>query len=390
MSSRRVIVLLITALVVIASAIWISSQRHLPRDITAGTPLLPDIKPVLDQVSEIRLAKADGTHTTLKRNGTDWMVHERHFVADGAKVRKLLVDVASLQIKEEKTSNTQLYSALNVEDVPAPNPDAPISVKPPKANQYDFTEPMTATRIDLITPGKTWSVIDGKSGGYKEGYVRIVGAKQSFLASPRLEADVEPQRWLDKAIADIPEARIQSVAVQPAKGPAYSVSRDKKETQNFAVSNIPPKRKLANDSSGNALANGLEGLSLDDVQKNPDVPPAPLANTTVELTQATYKTFDGITVEVRGRKESTPGLKKEDPKIEKAYITLTASSTQKATQEEAQKLNARAAGLQFEISTWKFDGMFKPLEDLLETLPTKDKGKDKNKDNDKGKKPKDK
>jgi len=371
--------LFVAALLVIAGAVWISSQRHLDRDVTVGQPLLPGLKKSLDGVSEVRIAKADGSHTTLKKQGAEWIVHERQFMADVSKVRKLLLDLSNLEVVEGKTSNPESYAAINVEDVPAPNPDTVPPPKPLKANSYDFTEPLSATRIDLITPQKTFSVIAGKGGGYKDSYARVVGAKQSFLVSPHIEVDVEPQRWLEHTIVDIPQARIQSVAVKPAKGPAYTVSREKKEQENFTVSNIPPKRKLSSESSGNSLASGLEGLSLDDLHPKPDVPPAPPANATVELSHATYKTFDGVTLDVSGRKESAPGLKKDDPKIEKAYITLTAASDQKATQPEAEKINARAAGKEFEISTYKYDGLFKPLEDLLEALPKPDKDKDKKK-----------
>jgi hypothetical protein len=362
-SPRRVLILLASALLIIAGAIWLSSQRHLDRAIATGTRLLPELKAALNDVNEIRIAKADGNHATLKKRGAQWIVHERDFAADPAKVRKLLLDLSQLEVVEEKTSNPASYAAINVEDVPPANPDSP---SPAKSSAADSVEPLAATRIDVMTPKKTWALIVGKSGGSKNGYARVANAKQSFLVTPLIDAEAAPQRWLEHTIVDIPEARIQSVAVKPANGPAYTVSREKKEQENFTVANIPAKRKLSDESAGNVLARGLEGVSLDDVQKKPDVPTALPTNTTVERSQATYKTFDGVTVTVSGRKESTPGLKKDDPKVEKFFITLTAASSQKATEAEAGKLNARVAGKEFEISSYKYEGMFKPLQDLLE------------------------
>lgn len=373
MSPRRVLVLLIAGLLLTGGAIWLASPRHSNRTTEAGVPLLPALKSALNDVSEIRIAKADGNHTTLKKQGAQWIVHERDFIADAAKVRKLLLDLSKLEVVEEKTSDPASYAALNVENVPPANPDSAPAPKASNANSYDFNESASATRIEVVTPRKTWALISGKSAGYKNGYARIADAKQSFLVSPRIDAEVAPQRWLEHTIVDIPEARIQSVAVKPAKGSAYTVSREKKEQENFTVSPVPPKRKLSDASSGNALARALEGLSLDDVRKKPDTPIAPSANTTVELSQAMFKTFDGLTVNASGRKESAPGLKKDDPKNEKFFLTLTVAASQKATEAEAQTINARVTDKEFEISSYKYDGMFKPLQDLLEPLPEKKK-----------------
>ena len=157
--------------------------------------------------------------------------------------------------------------------------------------------------------------------------------------------------------------------MKPAKGPAYTVSRAKREDENFSVVNVPKNRKLSSDGAGNSLASGLESLQLDDVRAAPAAAPAAVANQTVELSHATYRTFDGVTVEVAGRKESAPGLKKDDPKVEHFFITARAASNDKATQAEAQKLNPRVTGREFEISSYKYEGMFKPLDDLLEALP---------------------
>jgi hypothetical protein len=375
MNSRRVTLLFIAALLVVAGAIWLSSQRHLDRDVAVGQALLPDLKKELNGVTEIRLAKGDGTHTTLKKSGGDWTVAERNFAADAGRVRKLLLDVSALKVEEGKTADPARYSAIGVEDVAPLAADAAVAPKPAK-DPYDFTKPLTATRVDIVTPAKTWGILAGKSAGSKSSYVRVQGAKQSFMASPRLDLDYEPQRWLDRTVVDIPNARIQRVEVQPAKGPKYVVSREKREQENFTVDQIPPKRKLSYETAPNVLANGLESISLDDVRAKSDAPAAPPPpGQTVELSRAVFNTFDGVTVEIAGRKESAPGIKKDDPKIEKCTISLSASSTDKATQPEAQKLAARLTGREFEISSYKYDAIFKPLEELLEAPATTAKSK---------------
>src|SRR5215208_7642105 len=105
MSPRRVVILLAAAVLIIGAAIWLASQRHLERAIATGTAVLPELKAALNDVNEIRIAKADGNHATLTKHGAQWVVHERDFAADPAKVRKLLRDLSKLEIVEEKTSN---------------------------------------------------------------------------------------------------------------------------------------------------------------------------------------------------------------------------------------------------------------------------------------------
>jgi hypothetical protein len=339
MSPRRVSTLFAAAAVVIAAASWLATRGHSDHGAMVGTQVLPELKKSINDVTELRVVKGDGASATLKRQGSEWIVAERGYPADASRVRKLLLDAAALQVVEEKTSNPTLYSALGVED--------------------------SGTRLDIVTPAKTWGVIVGRSSGAKAAYLRLQGAKPSLLASPRIEADADPQQWLDKAIANIPEARIQSIALAPHKGPAYVVSRENREQKDFSVSNVPKKRKLSYEGVANSLAGGLESLAMDDVRK-PASGEAPAAKTTVEASRATFRTFDGITVELAGRKEIAPGLKPEDPQIEHHYVTLTASSTDPSTQAEAKQLNDRAAGKEFEVSSYKYASLFKPMEELLE------------------------
>ena len=117
MSARRVVALLIAGLGLVAFAMWIASQRHLERATLAGDLVLPDLEHHVNAVTELVLRKADGTHTTLKRDGAGWSVGERGWPADAGKVRKLLLDLGALNIVEEKTRLPANYPQLGVQDV---------------------------------------------------------------------------------------------------------------------------------------------------------------------------------------------------------------------------------------------------------------------------------
>jgi hypothetical protein len=323
---------LVAAVLVIVLAIWLSAKRPVHEATQAGTAILSGLENnTLNSITEVRLAKGDGTKTTLRKGTADWTVAERDYPADSGKVRKLLLDLATLKVVEEKTHVPENYPALGVEDT--------NSAK------------ATGTHIELVTPAKTYTLIVGKSSGAKSGYVRVANAPQSFLATPLVTVDTDPKRWLDHTLIDIAQERIQQVAVKPAEGPAYTAAREKKEQSDFTVPEVPKGRELSNPAAADPIAGSLASVSLDDVQRAPQTPPAGGSH-------ATFTTFDGLKIDVAGRKDGSRGL-----------VTLTPSSTAAATEAEAKTLNGRLKGWEFEIPSYKYDGLFKPLEDLLKKPP---------------------
>jgi hypothetical protein len=337
---RRVVGLLIAAAVIIAVGFWASS-RHRHEAVATGQSVLDGLQAAVNDVTEVRLAKGDGTHVTLRKKPDAWEVVEREYPADSGKVRKLLLDLGALEVVEEKTSDPASYDKLGVEDV-----------KTAKAG---------GTRVDAVTPKKTYSLIIGRFAGMKSSYVRVADAPKSYLASPSITADAMPKQWVERELFDFPEARVKDVAISPPSGPAYMVSREKKEQTDFTVSNIPKGRELTSPSAGNTVAGELASFQLDDVRKTP-------ADAKPEAT-ATFHTFDGLELVVSGQKDG-----------ERRYVSIAPKSTAKETETEAQTLAARVNGWQYEIPSYKYDMLFKPLEELLKKPePKEDKKASKSK-----------
>jgi hypothetical protein len=333
MTSRRVILLLVAGLVVIAFAIWLSSQRHLERSTQAGDLVLPGLEKAVNSVTEVRLTKGDETHTTLKKGANDWVVGERDYPADSGKVRKLLLDLGSLNVVEEKTRNPANYPQLGVEDTTSPK--------------------STGTRIAAITPPKVFEIIIGKPSSAKSSYVRLPTSQQALLAAPSITADADPKRWLDNTLIDIKQDRVKAVEEKPSEGPAYTASREKKDQTDFTVSNVPKGRELSSPAAADSIPGSLSDLTLDDVRKSGSGGDA-------KLSHAIFHTFDGLDVDVAGRKDGTHDL-----------ISITAHSTAKETADEAQKLTARFQGWEYEIPSYKYDVIFTSLDGLLKPVETK-------------------
>jgi uncharacterized protein DUF4340 len=344
MTPRRVVGLLIASAVIIAVAFWVSSRNRHPVPAVAGQPVLEGFKGVVNDVTEVRIAKGDGTKVTLHREPAAWKVSERDYPADSGKVRKLLLDLGALSVVEEKTSDPASYERIGVEDVNSA-----------KAG---------GTRIEAVTPAKTYSLIAGHTGGMKASYVRVKGAAKSYLASPQIAPDANPKQWLERNVLDIPESRIKEVAVTPATGPAYTVSREKKEQTDFTVSNVPKGRELTSPSAGNPVAGELVSFTLDDVRKAPADAADPKADSKTGSKAApqrvVFRTFDGLEVQLDGVKEG-----------DQHFVSITPRSTAKETATEAQNLDARVKGWQYEIASYKYDLLFKPLDELLKAKEDK-------------------
>jgi len=337
MTPRRVALLLGCGLALIAFAIWLSSRRHLEHATLAGDLVLPGLEQSVNTVSEVELRRGDGTHTSLKKASVGWVVGERDWAAEPGKVRKLLLDLGALNVVEEKTRLPANYPQLGVEDVSTPT--------------------AIGTQIDVVTPSRTFALIVGKTSSGKSGYVRVAGAAPSLLAAPLLTPDADPKSWLERALVDLPVTRIRQVDEKPADGAAFSATRDKKELPDFTVAPTPKGRLLTSAGAADSIAASLGALTLDDVQKAAgpaDGKPA----------RAVFRTFDGLELEVTGRKDGT-----------RALITLAARAASKDAEAEADALNTRLGGWAFEIPEYKYGAIFRTLEDLLQPKPVKPEAK---------------
>jgi hypothetical protein len=339
LTSRRLVALLVAGVVIIALALWVSRK---PPEGTgqAGQPVLPGLEHSVNTITEVRLLKGDGTRTTLRKGTTDWIVAERGFPADSSRVRKLLLDLAQLQVVEEKTSDPASYSQIGVEDVSSPK--------------------AAGTRIELVEPGKISSLIIGNASDTHSSFVRVSGSKQSWLASPQVTPEADPRRWLDDSVIDLPEARVKDVTEHPAAGPSYTVTRPSVQQAVFSVPDLPKGRELTSLSAANPVASALASLTLEDVHK--------VAGSETYPDHVTFQTFDGLTLDVTGRKDG-----------DRRFIVMNAQSSTSAAAQEARTLDSRFKGLEIEVQSYKYDSIFQPLDGLLKPLPvvarTKGKGK---------------
>ena len=326
MNQKRFASLLIAALVVNCGAFYLSSRRNLHAD-THGAALLPTLATELDTVTQVRVRKgAADPAVTLHRSGAgQWLLAQRDdYPADVSKLRKLLIALGDAKITEEKTSDPANYSIIGVEDPTKPG--------------------ATGAELTVTAKDGTHAVIVGKPVGEGD-FVRRAGEAQSFVVEPAITVEAEPRSWIDSRLIDIPATSIQSVEVKLATGAAYTVRRLKPNEDGFALEAVPAGRKPLEAKALAPSASTLSAVTAEDVA----------AAGTIDFgkpDQATLTLADGSVLSITGAQVA-----------EKRWIEI------KSSKDAA--LSAKTQNRAFEIATYRYDALFRPLEQLLVPKETK-------------------
>lgn len=323
MTPRRFILLLVTSLVVIAGAMYLSSLRHLDRD-PRGEMFLGGLQTQLDSITDIRLRKGGSAPVlSLHRNEPGhWGIAERdNYPADLSKVRRLLLALSDAKVVEEKTSNPANYANLGVED---PQSAAASGVE-----------------VTLQSPAKSVSVIIGRMGG-GGSFVRRGGEAKSFVVDPAVSVDTGVRDWIDTRLIDIPLEKIQRIHLKAADGTGYALSR---VAGSFTLDAVPAGRET-NDAATLAPApTTFNAVPADDVAAATSIDFAKPAVLDITLLDGSSYSISGTVI------------------ADKHWITVTASKDD--------ALNTRAHGRAFEVAGYRYEALFRPLEQLLKPKPNK-------------------
>ncbi len=317
MNDSKLLALAAAAIVTLLAAYFWAARDRSDRVARVGDLVLPGLSQAINEVTEIRVAKGDGQRVTLVRGANGWEVTERGYAADTGRLRKLILDLAALKIREEKTSDPANYSKLGVEDAAAPT--------------------ATSTRIDVVSPKRTWSILIGKQDTPRTGFARVADQATSVLAEPLVTADSDPTRWLDRQIVDIPAKEIQAIVVTPPTGEAYVVQKAKADEANYTIANLPAGAQLASPAAPNGIAEAFAGLTFNDVRKT--------TATAKPTARATVKRFDGKSLEFVGARDG-----------DRTYLAAVSGDPAMLT---------RLQGWEYELPAWKFEQIFKPRAELL-------------------------
>jgi hypothetical protein len=401
-SARTTRILAVLVFVLFAAVFLLNRSRD--GGGTASDLLFPDLKDRLAEVSAVTIVDAD-SEVTVTRTEAGWIIPEKDgYAADTGALRDLLLAIAEARKLEQKTSNSEYYERLGVED-PAEEGSTGVLVTSKDLGDADFA---------LILG-------DAVQGEYR--YVRVANAAESWLVDRNPDVPQGAGGWLAPAILDIPSSRIESASITHGDGSRIRIRKSDPEAANFEVLDIPEGRELSYPSVANGIAGALSGLTLEDVRKTApsDGAGAPAAGGTT-LTE--YTTFDGLRITIASSVEAgaesaesaeseqqetwltvaasvvaVPGGNAEEPEttatpepgVEEPQTAATpesgagpetaaapepgveepqtAAAPEQADErdpaEEAAAINARAAGWQYRIAEYKANQLKRLWEDLL-------------------------
>jgi hypothetical protein len=325
MSRTRFSVLLVAALIAICGAFYLSSQRNLQRD-TRGAPLFPTLAPELNSVTEVSIAKGSATPAvTLHKTGEHWSVVERaDYPADVAKLRRLLLALGDAKVVEEKTSDPANYPLIGVEDPGAAG--------------------ASGAEVGVLAQDGKHALIVGKPVG--EGtFVRRAGESKSYTVEPAISVEAEPRSWIDTQLIDVTSSSIQDVELKPAAGAGYTLHRLKPKEDGFALDKIPAGRKALDAKALAPSASTLSGLTVEDVAAAKDIDFS-------QAGQAIFTLEDGNVITLTGAAVG-----------DKRWIEVQSSKDT--------ALSSKAQNRAFEVASYRYDAIFRPLEQLLVPKETK-------------------
>ena len=319
MSARRLAMLVVAAIVAISAAFYLTARRDQARE-QSGVALLPSLAGGLNALTAVTIRKGSPTPTvTVHKKGSEWAVAERgDFPADVAKLRKLLLSMRDARIVEEKTANPAQFVVIGVED-------------PSQAGAG-------GAEVTVVDAGARHSIIVGKAAG-EGSFVRRTGENQTYAVEPAITFETEPRFWIDSRLIDVPLALIQGIEVKPAAGTAYSIHRLNPADNSYSVDGVPPGRKPLDARALAPSPSTLADLNVEDV--------APSGSIDFnQSSQATVTLSDGNVVSITGTVNG-----------DKHWIQVKSSKNA--------ALTAKAGGRAFELAAYRYDAIFRPVEQLL-------------------------
>lgn len=375
MTSRNLSILAVVAVLAMVAGLWLAS-RQTTTPSPQSTLLYPELKQQLDAVTAVRIVQPGGTPAVeLKRGAEGWSVAERNdFPADDAKLRRLITDLADAKVLEEKTSNPENYPALGVEDI--------------------SDSSAGGLQLEIDGPQQPVKLIVGKhASGASSHYVRRAGEPKSWLIDKSIDTSATADQWLRKSIIDVSADRVQSAEVKIGNAKPYTALKKTRADADFTVEGLPRGKELSSPSAAYSFASALASLTLSDVQPASAMTDKPSAQTTI-------KTFDGLVAKVTGwEKDDKHYIALQtsyDPALAEKFKVATAQAEQKKgadetqdatkadgegsppaadepvdapatrnVEEEATQANAQLSGWVYEIPAYKYESIFKPVDELI-------------------------
>ena len=244
-----------------------------------GQRALPELADKLGALARLRLTRGPMTINFAMTDHRWTVVEKGGYPADQERVRKLLLQLAELELVEPKTDRPELLARLDLDD--------PANGKSTLVAAQDRNGAVVGQII--IGRSRPSEIGAGEAGVY----VRKPGSDQAWLARGAFELGGDALSWLDRRVIDIAPARVASVVLTAPDGGAVIIARGSPDLP-FAIDGLPEDARPKPDAALAAPAGALEALDLADVKPAAERPIA-----TAGVATAAFTTFDGLIIGLR-------------------------------------------------------------------------------------------
>ena len=228
MKLQTMILLAVLAVAAASSLLLIPERGDKKETHPLLLPTLTDEK--LSTINHIKITSSK-RKIDLKRDAEEhWKVSQAEdYPATLLRIRDILLFMAEARKVEARTSDSNYYSRLGLED-PSSEEGGGTLVK--LANDAD-------EEWELIVGNFSKQLVTGQN-------VRIVGEEQSWLINKRILASAELNDWLEPDLAHIPHEEIQNItAVRHEDNKALTISRETKDQPLTMTNDSDSEKKIS-------------------------------------------------------------------------------------------------------------------------------------------------
>jgi hypothetical protein len=350
--------------VVVVGGAWYASRSGSDGAGTNPLPtrLFPEFTKRVNDVAAVEIEKGTERVTLLKKDNLWTLANRGGYPVDFEKVKQAVMAVSNLEVLEAKTKNPSQYDKLDLQDPKEGAPSMRLTLK----------DAGGASLAALILGKTNW-------GGKASVYVRKLDDPQSYLCRGELRLETGPTNWIKKDVLKLDRERIRAVEVAHPDGETLRIQKQLPEDADFAVLDIPPTRELASAGVAGQLGSALTWVSVDDV-----APMAEVGFDSLSVTTATFRTFDGLVVELRlANKDSKsfaaikasweePAARPAPSESQPASAASAKLKGADAVRQEIDELNGAHGAWAYVLPSYKATGITKRMNEMLAPLPEPD------------------
>ena len=307
----------------------------------SGKLMFPGLAPKLKDARRIEIT-SKGKITVIELKDGTWGIAGRGgYRVQDSKLRSMLTTLTELRLTEPRTTDPAQFARLGVED--------PTAEKEGTANLLRVLDTDAKPILAVIVGHRRM-----RTQGHvpEQVYVRLPGDNQSWLAEGGLQADADPQVWLDRDILNIaPGTIVKVVATNGESRIEFSRDGDKLKVT------VPAEYPKLEDYKIDDVARALESLTFQDVKSDKE----PIGE---KAGESVFTTAGGLEISVTVNRQD-----KDSWTRFRVGATGAATTGAAATAADAEKLNAKLAGWAFQTGQWKEKAFIPTLDDLKAPPP---------------------